>query len=510
MKQLILLLFIILIGISSCVKDEDLKEPSVVNTDSSIFLNELVSTGAPDYTELYNSSDESVDLSSYVISDGGADYTIPEGTTIDAKGYLVLLCDDGDMVDEKGIHTNFKISSGGELIKIVDADGSLIDQIDLPPMSKGTAYGRTTDGGEVWGLIVPSPGRANSNTNIAPIIKSDSILSLDDNTILNLTATIVDLTGIREVKLFYSFNGMPFYVDMAPVGGNEYSYTLPLIPAGAELEYYIMAADETGLKAFFPESAPDAGLKVSVEDGSPILSNFNISTENPAADEEVTIQIDVFDVGGIDEVRLYWVIDDQAAADKEKIVMENIGGNTYEGKLMGYPNNTLVHYYIRGEDLAGNKSYYPLAEDFDNDIISMWPTYTVAPPTILEALVINEIQGGGSPDYIELYNGTGSDIDLGGYKLHDKDPTEAYVIPSGTIISAGGFWVLDCDGDAVTLFKVSSGGENITLLDPSDNVVDELLKDNWPAEHTGLVGRVPDGADKWSILDVESKGSSNN
>jgi len=55
-----------------------------------------------------------------------------------------------------------------------------------------------------------------------------------------------------------------------------------------------------------------------------------------------------------------------------------------------------------------------------------------------------------------------------------------------------------------------SGGESITLLDPSDNVVDELLVDNWPAEHTALVGRVPDGADKWSILDVESKGSSNN
>ncbi len=125
------------------------------------------------------------------------------------------------------------------------------------------------------------------------------------------------------------------------------------------------------------------------------------------------------------------------------------------------------------------------------------------------SIFLNEIEGHGDPDYIELYNGTNADIDLGGYKLHDKDPSEAYVIPGGTIIPAGGFWTLDCDGNATTQFKVSSGGENITLLDPNGNVVDQLLEEDWPAGHNGLVGRVPDGAEKWSILTEESKGSSN-
>jgi hypothetical protein len=68
---------------------------------------------------------------------------------------------------------------------------------------------------------------------------------------------------------------------------------------------------------------------------------------------------------------------------------------------------------------------------------------------------------------------------------------------------------LDCDGSTTTQFKVSSGGENISLLDADGNVIDELQKDNWPQDHAGLVGRYPDGGEKWVVLSEESKGSSN-
>ncbi len=508
MKHLILTLFIVLIGISSCVKDEDLKEPSLPSTDSSIVLNEIVSTGAPDYVELYNTSDASVDISGYTISDGGSDYKIPSGS-VDAHGYLVILADDANTVDAEGIHTNFKISSKGEPIKIVDTEGKLVDQIDLPALDDGTAYGRTTDGGPVWDVIIPSPGAPNSNNNTAPVITADTIKYLDDNTQYLISATVVDLSGVRDVKLFIKYNDNFSFVVMAPLGGNEYAYKIPVIPAGEELEYYIMAADETGLKSYFPESAPESPLKVIVENGYPVFTNFDISTENPSENEEVTIKIDVYDASGIDDVRLYYVTGDQTIDDKTKLIMTNTGGNTYEGKIPGQATNTVVKYYLRAEDLTGQKSYYPLLESFDHDILSTWPYYTVAPPAVLEALVLNEIEGHGDPDYIELYNGTSADIDLGGYKLHDKDPSEAYEIPGGTIIPAGGFWTLDCDGNATTLFKISSSGEDITLLDASGNIVDRLLKADWPTGHAGLVGRVPDGAEKWSVLTEESKGSSN-
>jgi len=509
MKKLLIAMIMIFVGITSCVKDEDLKDPTPVGGDSSIFLNELVSTGDPDYVELYNSSDESVDISGYTISDGGADFVIPSGISVDAKGYLILLADKSGTVDEKGVHTNFKISSKGEPIKLVDKSGALVDQIDLPPMDPGTAYGRTSDGGAEWALIVPSPGAANSNTKAAPIVTVDSILNLNDNAQYTINAQVVSFAELRSVKLFYKFDNNFSFIDMAPLGGSDYAYTLPLIPAGTEMEYYIVATDEDGLKTYFPESAPENPLKVISENGYAIFSNFNISTENPAGGEDVKITVEVFDASGIDQVRLYYVYGDQTVNDKEKIVMEIVSDNTYEGVIPGQAENTVVSYYMRAEDLSGLKSYYPTDENFDNDSLSMWLSYKVAPPATLDALVINEIQGKGDPDFIELYNGTSADIDLGGYKLHDKDPSEAYEIPAGTIIKAGEFWTLDCDGSATTQFKVSSGGENITLLDNNGNVLDELLADNWPVDHVGLVGRYPDGGDKWVVLSEETKGSSN-
>lgn len=510
MKNLYIIVLILLIGFVSCVKDEDLKEPSNVNTNAPVLINELLSTGDPDWVELYNLTNEVVDLTGYVLSDGGADFVIPAGISIEANGYLVFLADDGNIVDEAGIHTNFKISSGGELMKLADAEGALVDQIDLPGLEPGTSYGRTVDGGDVWDVLNPTQGAPNSNDNIAPVITADSLTALDDNTRMEIVAQVVDISGVREVKIFYTYNGTTLYADMAPIGDNEYTYTLPLIPAGQELTYYIFAADETGLKSYFPETAPDDGIKVQVENGAPLVTNFTISNGNPAANEDVVITVDAFDVTGIDEVRLYYVITGQTVDDKVRITMDLIGGTTYQGIIPGQANDTEVSYYLRAEDIDGMRTYYPLDEDFDNDILEMWPSYTVAPPTILEALVMNELQGGGDPDYIELFNGTSADIDLGGYKLHDSDPTEAYEIPAGTIIPAGGFWVLDCDGDAITLFKISSSGEDITLLDPSGNIVDQILKDNWPVDHGALIGRVPDGADFWSIMDAESKGESNN
>src|SRR5262245_26578485 len=59
---------------------------------------------------------------------------------------------------------------------------------------------------------------------------------------------------------------------------------------------------------------------------------------------------------------------------------------------------------------------------------------------------INEVESsGGVPgDWVEIYNSGTSTVDLSGWKLLDNDDAHTpYVIPSGTLIVAGGFVVLD-------------------------------------------------------------------
>lgn len=504
----LIIMTVFALSFTSCVKDELIVVEEVTTTDLGLFVNEVFSTGDPDWIEIYNSNNEAVDMTGFKISDGPvAKYTFPAGTSIAAKGYLVYPCNE------------FGLSSGGEEVYLWDAADNLVDNIAFPALDAGVSYGRTIDGGDEFAIMGATQGMANSTVNNPPFIEADPIEGINDNEVYKYTIIASDASGIRDVKLFIETEDNIYFEEMAPLGGGEYQFNIPALSAGTVGEYYIVATDETGKKTYYPETAPDTKASFTVADGLTKFLDVELSNENPADGENITFTVTVFDRGSVDEVRLYYVLGNDVADNKEKIDLIDNGDNTWTGILPGQADNTVIKYYLRAVDNGGTKSYYPVEEynlngdvisDFDHDITSTWPSVTVAPLTVLNALVINDIFGTGSPDYIEIFNGTGSAIDISGYKLHDSDPTEAYVIPAGTTIAAGGFYVLDCDGSTTTLFKISSGGEDITLLDASDNIVDQLLQVNWPVGHIGHVGRKIDGAAKWIILDTESKGTSNN
>ncbi|MCG8410766.1 MAG: lamin tail domain-containing protein [Bacteroidales bacterium] len=506
-KYIYILIALIAVVFTQCIEDEMPKIDTPTNANIKLYINEVISTGAPDWVEFYNATDADIDLSGFAVSDGPAvKYTLPSGTTIPAKGYYQFMCD-------KAV-TGFSLSSSGEEFYIWDTNKNIIDQISFGALEDGISYGRTVDGGDTWSTMAPTPGTANSTGNNPPNLSVDTIASLNDNQVYTLNISASDASGMRDVKVFIQTGNEVSINEAAPVGNGKYKYNIPAYTAGTEVTYYVVATDETGLKTYFPKSAPSESLSVVVEDGMPMISEVNFSTQNPAANEDITVTLNAYDVSGIDagDVRLYYILNDQVIDTKTKVTM-TANQSTYSATIPGQPIGTVIRYYFRVEDANKNKTYYPTeGESFDHDDIATWPTLTVAPITILEALVINEIQGDGDPDYIELYNGTSADIDLSGYKLHDSKPEEAYTIPNGTVISAKGFYVLDCSGAGATetLFKISSKGEDIFLKDASDNVVDKLLKTNWPEGHTALVGRVNDGAENWTVLSTASKGTTNN
>ena len=90
--------------VSGCKDDV---EPGVEPSDvQGLFVNEVCS-GGTDWIELYNASDETMDLTGYHVQDSkGTDeeYTFPSGSSIAAKGFLVL---------EEGTF-EFGISGGGD------------------------------------------------------------------------------------------------------------------------------------------------------------------------------------------------------------------------------------------------------------------------------------------------------------------------------------------------------------------------------------------------------------
>ncbi len=136
-----------------------------------------------------------------------------------------------------------------------------------------------------------------------------------------------------------------------------------------------------------------------------------------------------------------------------------------------------------------------------------------------QTVVMNEIFSRGvAPDldWIEIYNPTATQVDLTGYKIYDEGgftgtkPKKEF--PSGTIIPAGGFYVIVTDEDGVTVgskFGLSSNGEQVWLENPSGIVIDTITFPAMPVATTSY-GRLPDGGETKQIFTTITRGTSNN
>lgn len=376
-KYLVFSLIIILFGAVSCVEDDVyIGEGPEVGT-STVKINEIMSTGDPDWIELYNSGTETVDLSGYKLADTSQEWTI-DNLTIAAKGFVTFDCDDSNIPN---VATNFKISSGGEKISLYNATGELIDEITTPDMSSqvGLTYGREVDGDDVLGIMSPTKGSANSNENMAPVLTADPITEFTD--VYSVIAS--DADGISSVKLVYMINGGVQSIDMALVD-DEYKTSIPQAKVGDVVQYYVVATDNTGLKTYYPENGNNNPATFTVIGG---IEELSIEGAETGYRGEVTFKVKAYYPDQIDEIRLYYLLpgemQDETNDDKTKVVLtKNV--DYYEGVVPEQNTGNQVHYYLRVEYLDGTKTYYPLEEDgsdFDHDLGTTWPSYTVEEKT---------------------------------------------------------------------------------------------------------------------------------
>lgn len=119
-----------------------------------------------DWIELYNTSANTIDLSSFYLSDKGSElnkWAFPSGTTIAPDEYLIVWADADTF--QAGLHANFKLSGGGESVYL--SDGSLVfDKIKYVYFYTDTAYGRLPNGTGSLSLLSPT-FKANNNPGVS-------------------------------------------------------------------------------------------------------------------------------------------------------------------------------------------------------------------------------------------------------------------------------------------------------------------------------------------------------
>nr|MBP9583249.1 lamin tail domain-containing protein [Ignavibacterium sp.] len=122
-----------------------------------------------DWIELYNPTANTFTLTGKYLTDKKDNLTKYQFTqpnlVLNPNEFLLIWCD--EQQEQQGIHTNFKLSAGGEFIALVDADGvTVIDSISFGPQTTDISFGRFPDGANNWSSLFPTPGNPNSLTSI--------------------------------------------------------------------------------------------------------------------------------------------------------------------------------------------------------------------------------------------------------------------------------------------------------------------------------------------------------
>ena len=113
-----------------------------------------------DWIELYNGSDQTIDLTGYFLSDDpkhAHKWAFPDGTKIEPKQFLLIWADE-DGKDSPGLHANFKLSQKGEQVFVTTKD-AVVSQLEFPKLEADSSFG-SADGKET--TLRPSPGAANA------------------------------------------------------------------------------------------------------------------------------------------------------------------------------------------------------------------------------------------------------------------------------------------------------------------------------------------------------------
>ncbi|MBN2506026.1 MAG: lamin tail domain-containing protein [Verrucomicrobia bacterium] len=173
-----------------------------------VCINEWQNHSDPeDWIELYNHSNQPVDVSGAWLTDDPATnkWRIPDGTVLPARGFRSWTQN----------QLGFQLFAGGETIFLVNSNQTrVIDVIDFRGQSNNVSSGRSPDGGpHLYGLATRTQGAANSRPMRYPVVITEIMYHpLSGNTddeyleIHNRTARTVDLSGWEfVVGITYTF-----------------------------------------------------------------------------------------------------------------------------------------------------------------------------------------------------------------------------------------------------------------------------------------------------------------
>ncbi|HPO70615.1 MAG TPA: lamin tail domain-containing protein [Anaerohalosphaeraceae bacterium] len=166
----------------------------------AIVINELLAhshAGLPDWIELYNTTNQAIDISGWFLSDSFSSqtnrkkYRIPDGTILTpANPYYVLEETAFNNISDAGCRIPFALSEGGDTLYLQSANGEELTgyftKEEFGATASGVTLGRFQKSTGTWNFVpmsVPTKGADNAYPLVGPVIITEIMYNPGPNPI---------------------------------------------------------------------------------------------------------------------------------------------------------------------------------------------------------------------------------------------------------------------------------------------------------------------------------------
>ncbi len=267
-------LFIVAILLVILFKPDD----SYIKT-GGLYINEIVASNSysykdsdgeySDYIELYNDYSYDINLENYRLSD--SIYEVEKwrfpNITIKSHEYLVIFASGKNKCQTSDkCHVNFKLSSDGETISLIDSTGNIISRVSYKDLKNDYALSYVNG---KYLMTKPTPGKENSSEEIKPIdiskykIRINEYLSHNKGANYNSNGEYSDWVELYNYGDDISLQGIAITDEEKDL--NKFILPDKLLKKGEYLLIYLNGGKEV-------ENAISANFKLSDNDKKIIIS----------------------------------------------------------------------------------------------------------------------------------------------------------------------------------------------------------------------------------------------
>ena len=206
---------------------------------ATVLINEFVASNGrtiadadgqfEDWLELYNSGEESVDLTGWSLTDDVLDeapWVFPM-LSLDPGEFLVVWASGKDRPDVLELHTDFRLEENGENIVLRNPLGDVVQELEFGDQRRNTSLGLSPDGAVDGGwffYLEPSPGAPNIGTPYSEKPSSRPRFSPEES--FHTSLVQVELSASPADATLY------FTVDGTPPDDTSTLYETPIILSG--------------------------------------------------------------------------------------------------------------------------------------------------------------------------------------------------------------------------------------------------------------------------------------